>query len=83
MWLPPFKIIKGLFASAGQFTLPDGSEYSGPYHTTADGADFTGAIIDDSQREDLCSRATGVNSKTGNDTYESLDCLSLNVRSRK
>ena len=43
MWLPSFKIIKGLFATAGQFTLPDGSEYSGPYHTTADGADFTGS----------------------------------------
>jgi len=43
MWLPPFKIIKGLFASAGQFTLPDGSEYSGPYHATADGAEFTGS----------------------------------------
>lgn len=51
--------------------------------TDIDGADFTGAIIDDSQREDLCSRASGVNSKTGSDTYESLDCLSLNVRSRK
>ena len=51
--------------------------------TDIDGADFTGAIIDDSQREDLCSRASGINSKTGNDTYESLDCLSLNVRSRK
>lgn len=51
--------------------------------TDIDGADFTGAIIDDSQREDLCSRASGINSKTGIDTYESLDCLSLNIRSRK
>ena len=51
--------------------------------TDIDGADFTGAIIDDSQREDLCSRASGINSKTGSDTYESLDCLSLNVRSMK
>ena len=51
--------------------------------TDIDGADFTGAIIDDSQREDLCSRASGVNNKTGIDTYESLDCLSLNVRSIK
>ena len=48
--------------------------------TTIDGADFTGAIIDDPQREAMCSRATGVNPVTGVDTYDSLDCLSLDMR---
>jgi hypothetical protein len=43
MWLPPFKIIKGLFAMLGQFTLSDGSDYEGPYHSTADGAHYTGS----------------------------------------
>ena len=46
-----------------------------------EGADFTGAIIDDPQRESMCERASGVNSMTGVDTYESLDCLSLVSRS--
>jgi len=43
MWLPPFKIIKGLFAVSGQFTLDDGSDYVGPYHSTADNGNFTGS----------------------------------------
>ncbi|WP_413439811.1 pentapeptide repeat-containing protein [Synechococcus sp. MIT S1220] len=49
--------------------------------TEIEGADFTGAIIDDPQRESLCARASGVNSITGADTFESLDCLSLSTRS--
>ena len=51
--------------------------------TTIDGADFTGAIIDDPQRESMCSRAAGVNPVTGVGTYDSLDCLSLNIRPGK
>jgi uncharacterized protein YjbI with pentapeptide repeats len=51
--------------------------------TKIDGADFTGAIIDDPQRESMCKRASGVNSMTGADTYESLDCLSLDIRPGK
>ena len=48
--------------------------------TTIDGADFTGAIIDAPQREAMCSRAAGTNPVTGVETYDSLDCVSLNVR---
>ena len=51
--------------------------------TKIDGADFTGAIIDDPQREAMCKRASGTNSYTGADTYESLDCLSLDIRPGK
>lgn len=51
--------------------------------TTIDGADFSGAIIDAPQREEMCSRAAGVNPVTGVETYDSLDCLSLNMRSSK
>ena len=51
--------------------------------TTIDGADFSGAIIDDPQREAMCSRAAGVNPVTGVETYDSLDCLSLDMRSAK
>ena len=51
--------------------------------TTIDGADFSGAIIDAPQREEMCSRAAGVNPMTGVETYDSLDCLSLNMRSSK
>lgn len=43
MWLPPFKIIKGLFSNLGEFSLPDGSDYEGPYYKTSDGAYYTGA----------------------------------------
>ena len=43
MWLPPFKIIKGLFAVSGQFTLDNGSDYVGPYHSTVDNGNFTGS----------------------------------------
>jgi len=48
--------------------------------TTIDGADFSGAIIDAPQREAMCSRAAGTNPVTGVETYDSLDCVSLNVR---
>ena len=51
--------------------------------TTIDGADFSGAIIDDPQREAMCSRAAGVNPVTGVETFDSLDCLSLDMRSAK
>ncbi|MBD2178209.1 pentapeptide repeat-containing protein [Pseudanabaena sp. FACHB-1998] len=39
-----------------------------------DGADFTDAIMDGSQRKWLCSKAKGINSKTGVSTRESLEC---------
>ena len=51
--------------------------------TTIDGADFSGAIIDAPQREDMCARATGINPDSGVETYDSLDCISLNIRSSK
>jgi uncharacterized protein YjbI with pentapeptide repeats len=42
-----------------------------------DGTDFTDANLDLSQRKSLCERATGTNSKTGVDTFESLECNGL------
>ena len=42
-----------------------------------DGTDFTDANLDLSQRKSLCERATGTNSKTGVDTFESLECTGL------
>ncbi len=39
-----------------------------------DGADFTDAIMDGSQRKWLCSKAKGINSRTGISTRESLEC---------
>jgi len=39
-----------------------------------DGADFTDAIMDGGQRKWLCTKAKGINSKTGVSTRESLEC---------
>ena len=60
--------------------IASGSSFAG---AQIEGADFTGAIIDDPQRESMCKRASGVNTITGADTYESLDCLSLDIRPGK
>lgn len=38
------------------------------------GADFTDAILDKAQIKELCSKASGVNSKTGVETRDSLGC---------
>ncbi|WP_414562490.1 MULTISPECIES: pentapeptide repeat-containing protein [unclassified Anabaena] len=38
------------------------------------GADFTNAILDGPQIKKLCTQASGVNSQTGADTRESLEC---------
>lgn len=43
MWLPPFKIIKGLFAFQGEFSKPDGSPYEGPYYKTYTGQAYAGS----------------------------------------
>lgn len=45
-----------------------------------DGADFTDANLDQSQQRDLCSRATGKNSRTGASTFDSLGCGSVSDR---
>ena len=42
-----------------------------------EGTDFTNANLDLSQRKSLCSRASGTNSKTGVDTFDSLECAGL------
>ena len=39
-----------------------------------EGADFTDAVISRIQQKELCSMASGVNSKTGEDTSYSLGC---------
>jgi uncharacterized protein YjbI with pentapeptide repeats len=38
------------------------------------GADFTDAILDKAQIKELCSKASGINSKTGIETRDSLGC---------
>ena len=42
-----------------------------------EGTDFTNANLDLSQRKALCTRASGTNSKTGVDTFDSLECGGL------
>ena len=42
-----------------------------------DGADFTNANLDLKTRKSLCERASGTNSQTGVDTFESLECSGL------
>ncbi|WP_414528181.1 pentapeptide repeat-containing protein [Nodularia chucula] len=45
-------------------------------HVDITGADFTNAILDGTQIKKLCTQASGVNSQTGVDTRESLECRS-------
>ena len=42
--------------------------------TDISGADFTDAILDGAQVKELCAKASGVNSKTGITTRDSLGC---------
>lgn len=42
-YYPKSRIIENRQANQGEFTLPDGKEYTGPYYTTFDGKSFTGA----------------------------------------
>jgi len=42
-----------------------------------DGADFTDANLDLSQRKSLCERASGTNPQTGVNTVDSLECTGL------
>ena len=42
-----------------------------------EGTDFTNANLDLSQRKALCSRASGTNSKTGINTFDSLECAGI------
>jgi hypothetical protein len=42
-YYPKSRIIENRQANQGEFILPDGKEYTGPYYTTFDGQSFTGA----------------------------------------
>ena len=42
-YYPKSRIIENQRANPGQFILPNGKEYTGPYYTTFDGRSFTGA----------------------------------------
>ena len=52
MWLPAFKVLKGLFALLGQFTVSaTGAPYEGPYYETPQGKTFAGTGPTDSAEE--------------------------------
>ena len=52
MWLPAFKVLKGLFALPGQFTVAaTGAPYEGPYYETPQGKTFAGTGPTDSAEE--------------------------------
>jgi hypothetical protein len=41
-YYPKSRIVENRQANQGEFILPDGKEYTGPYYTTFDGQSFTG-----------------------------------------
>ncbi|HGY5555118.1 MAG TPA: pentapeptide repeat-containing protein [Prochlorococcus sp.] len=53
------------------------SEFTG---ASIDGADFTDAMLDRQEQKALCARASGKNSTTGADTFESLGCTAITER---
>ena len=44
-YYPKSRIIENLNANPGEFILPNGKEYIGPYYITFDGKSFTGLIL--------------------------------------
>ncbi len=64
--------MKDLIAYAVRFDNADLSDGA-----IIDGADFTDANLDLSQRKSLCERASGTNPQTGVNTIDSLECTGL------
>lgn len=81
-YYPKSRIIENRQANQGEFTLPNGQEYIGPYYTTFNGQSFTGAnpfTLNSRPLIPIIQNTTGVVLNNNVNTFNTLNPLNLSL----